>query len=232
MTYFGAELGDAARSRRSLAEFEAESGNTVNFVDVGHEDFKTGILVQLAGGNPPDVHTDWAGARTAFQAQNGLLAPIDEMWAANDLDSQFGAGMIESAVTYDGVKYLLPFGFHIAPMWYNPKVFADNGVEIPATWDDLKAACETFSDAGITAHLDGCGQQVAGPVLVRLPHPAHGWRRVPRRADGRRGLLYRSGGRPCHGAVEGAHRRRLLPRRSHRPTASTGPTPPTSWSQR
>ena len=72
------------------------------------------------------------------------------MWAANGLDDQFGAGMIESAVTYDGAKYLLPFGFHIAPMFYNPKLFADNGVEVPATFEELKAACGTFSDAGIT----------------------------------------------------------------------------------
>ena len=148
MTYFSKELGEGTL-KELLADFEAESGITVNFVDVGHEDYKTGILVQLAGGNPPDVHTNWAGARTAFQAQNGLLAPIDEMWAANDLDSQFGAGMIDSAVTYDGVKYLLPFGFHIAPMWYNPELFATNGVEIPTTWDGLKDACTTFSEAGI-----------------------------------------------------------------------------------
>ncbi len=149
MTYFGATLGEAAL-KEILADFEAESGITVNFVDVGHEDYKTGILIQLAGGNPPDVLSDWSGARAAFKVQNGMLAPIEEMWAANDLDSQFGAGMIELAVTYDGTKYLLPFGFHVAAMFYNPKVFADTGVEIPTTWDDLKAACGTFSEAGIT----------------------------------------------------------------------------------
>jgi ABC-type glycerol-3-phosphate transport system substrate-binding protein len=148
MTYFTGEFGEAAL-KDLLAQFEKESGITVNFVDVGHEDYKTGILIQLAGGNPPDAHTVWAGARAAFQVQNGSLAPIDEMWAANDLDSQFSPGMIESAVTYDGHKYLLPFGYHIAEMWYNPKVFADAGVAIPTTWDELKAACTTFSDKGI-----------------------------------------------------------------------------------
>ena len=56
MTYFSKELGETAL-KELLAQFEADSGITVNFVDVGHEDFKTGILVQLAGGNPPDVHT-------------------------------------------------------------------------------------------------------------------------------------------------------------------------------
>ena len=148
MTYFSKDLGEPA-FKELLAAFEEETGITVNIVDVGHEDFKTGILIQLAGGNPPDVHTNWAGARTAFQVQNASLAPIDEVWAANGLDDQFGAGMIESAVTYDGAKYLLPFGFHLAPMFYNPTVFADAGVEVPTTFEELKAACGTFSEAGV-----------------------------------------------------------------------------------
>ena len=141
MTYFGAELGEAAL-KDLLAAWEQESGNTVQFVPVGHEDYKTGILIQLAGGNPPDMHSIWAGARTQFQVDNDMLAPLDEMWAANDLDSQFGAGMIESAATYNGHKYLLPFGYHIAPIFYNPKVFADNRIEIPATWTTSRPPVE------------------------------------------------------------------------------------------
>ena len=116
MHYFDAELGGAGLTE-ILADFQAETGYTVSFVETGHEDFKIGILIQLAGSNPPDAHNVWAGARTAFQVENGMLAPIDEMWAENGLDEQFGAGMIESAVTYDGAKYLLPFGFHIAPVF-------------------------------------------------------------------------------------------------------------------
>ena len=66
------ELGEAPL-KELLAQFEEESGITVNFIDVGHEDYKTGILIQLAGGNPPDVHAVWAGARAAFEAENGVL---------------------------------------------------------------------------------------------------------------------------------------------------------------
>ena len=88
MTYFSKDLGEGTLTEL-LAEFEGDSGYAVNFAEVGHEDFKTGILIQLAGSNPPDAHSNWAGARTAFQVENGVLAPIDEMWAANDLDSAF-----------------------------------------------------------------------------------------------------------------------------------------------
>jgi len=150
MTYFGAELGEKALAGL-LEQFSADTGVKVNIVPVGHEDFKTGILIQLAGDNPPDSHSNWAGARTAFQVQNGALAPIDDMWAENDLDSVFPAGLIASAATYDGQKYLLPLGYHYAGMFYNPSVLEANGITAaPATWDELKAACGTLSANGIT----------------------------------------------------------------------------------
>jgi multiple sugar transport system substrate-binding protein/raffinose/stachyose/melibiose transport system substrate-binding protein len=149
MTYFGADEGQAALLEL-LAQYTEDTGTAVKFVDVGHEDYKTGILIQLAGGNPPDVHSNWAGARTAFQVESGALAPIEEMWAANDLDSQFPQGLIDSAATYDGVKYLMPLGYHYAGFFYNPKTFESAGVEIPTTWDELKASCDTFNAAGIT----------------------------------------------------------------------------------
>jgi len=149
MTYFSAELGSGAFAD-ILNEFTAETGIPVKEAPVGHEDFKVGILVQLAGNNPPDAHSVWAGARAALQVKNGSLSPIDEMWAANDLDSAFPAGLIQSASVYDGKKYLVPFGYHYAGLFYNPKVMETAGVAIPKTWDELMAACTTLKAAGIT----------------------------------------------------------------------------------
>ncbi|MFV2063444.1 MAG: ABC transporter substrate-binding protein [Chloroflexota bacterium] len=149
MTYFSKDLGEAALIDL-LAQFEEETGIDVKFIDVGHEDFKTGILIQLAGGNPPDVHSNWAGARTAFQVENGSLASLDDMWAANDLDNAFPAGMIEAAATYGGSRYLVPIDYHYAGMFYSPSVLEAAGVEIPTTWDELKATCETLKEAGVT----------------------------------------------------------------------------------
>lgn len=149
MTYFSAAEGEAPLAK-ILEQFTTETGIKVNIAKVGHEDFKVGILVQLAGNNPPDAHTNWAGARTAFQVQAGSLAPIDDMWAANNLDAAFPAGMVASASTYDGKKYLVPFGYHFAGVFFSPKVLTTAGVAVPTTWDELLAACSTLSAAGIT----------------------------------------------------------------------------------
>ena len=82
LTYFSVDLGEKALAS-IVEEFTAETGIAVNFGEIDHENYKTAILVQLAGGNPPDALTDWAGARAAFKVQNGALMPIDDMWAEN-----------------------------------------------------------------------------------------------------------------------------------------------------
>jgi raffinose/stachyose/melibiose transport system substrate-binding protein len=50
----------------------------------------------------------------------------------------------------DGGKILsLPFEFNIEGVWYNKKIFADNGVAIPKTWAELVAAAAKLQAAGV-----------------------------------------------------------------------------------
>ena len=149
LTHFSADLGDKALAE-IMEAYSDETGVELKIGEIDHEQYKTLILVQLAGGNPPDVLSDWAGARAAFKVSNGSLEPIDDVWEANDLDSAFPAGMIEAAADYDGTKYLVPFGYHYAGMFYNPGTLEAAGVAVPTSWDELIAACGTLNEGGIT----------------------------------------------------------------------------------
>lgn len=147
--YFTGELGQKGITE-IFGEFKDNTGITVEDSPIGHEDFKTGILVRAAGNSLPDVFSYWAGARTQFVVDAGNLAPIDDMWAANGLDDVVAKSVADGATMYNGKRYLIPFGYHYAGMFYNPKVMAEAGItEMPATWDDLLAACTTLKDKGI-----------------------------------------------------------------------------------
>ena len=50
-----------------------------------HESFKIGIKVMLAGGNPPDLFSYWAGARTQALVDQNYLSPIDDLWEKANL---------------------------------------------------------------------------------------------------------------------------------------------------
>jgi len=157
MHYFTPEFGEAA-FLGLLGDYMTETGRQVNINLVPHEGFKVAILTQLAGGNPPDFFSDWAGARAQLKADNGMLADIGDMWEANDLDSAFPAGMIDMVADFDGIKHEVPLNYHVAAMWYSPSIFEAAGVAVPTTWDELKGACEALKGAGVVPFALGSGQ--------------------------------------------------------------------------
>ncbi|MCP4382298.1 MAG: extracellular solute-binding protein [Hyphomicrobiales bacterium] len=147
--YFTGELGQKGITEIFDA-FKDKTGVTVEDSPIGHEDFKTGILVRAAGDSLPDIFSYWAGARTQFVVDAGNLASIDDMWAANDLDAIVAKSVADGATSYNDERYLIPFGYHYAGMFYNPKVMAEAGIEtMPGTWDELLAACATLKEMEI-----------------------------------------------------------------------------------
>jgi len=122
---------------------------------VDHEQFKTQILVQLAGDNPPDAFSYWAGARVQFIVDGDRLQPIEDIWAENNMDEMFPPAVIQNACVYNDAKYLLPVTLHWVGFFYNPALFEQVGAEVPKTWDDLVAVAEKFKQADIPAFALG-----------------------------------------------------------------------------
>ncbi len=45
--------------------------------------------------------------------------------------------------------YALPNELNIEGIWYNKKIFSDNGIQMPGTWDELTAAAQKLQSKGI-----------------------------------------------------------------------------------
>lgn len=147
--YFTGELGLKAFNEQ-VEKFEQATGIKIKESPVGHEDFKTDILVRAAGRSLPDVFSYWAGARVDFIVKSNSLRPIDGMWASEKLDSVVAKPIADSATLYDGKRFLVPFNYHYAGLFYNKKVLADAGVtKLPATWDEFIALGKTLKEKGI-----------------------------------------------------------------------------------
>ena len=148
--YFSGDLGEKAISD-ILAACEAETGLAASAPKIDHEAFKDAILVQLAGGNPPDLFSYWAGARTQSVLDGGFIAPIDDLWTSSGMDTTVPTAIADSAATYDGQKYLTPFVYHYVGLFYNPALMEQAGItEMPTTWDGLLADADKLKAAGIT----------------------------------------------------------------------------------
>lgn len=148
--YFTGDLGRAGLED-IFAQFKKQTGITVKDSPIGHEDFKTGILVRAAGNSLPDVFSYWAGARTQFVADSGHLHPIDEMWKREGLGNIIAKSIADGATIYNGHRYLVPFGYHYVGVFYNPHVMEKAGItEMPKTWDEFTAMCDKLRSKGIT----------------------------------------------------------------------------------
>ena len=125
----------------------------------GHEDFKTQILVMLAGNNPPDIFSYWAGARTQFVVDANRLMPLDDWWTANKMDDVIPASL-KPLATYNGKIYAVPMNAHIVGFFYNPKAMAKAGITtMPTTWTDFLAMCDKLKAAGIAPFALGSKNQ-------------------------------------------------------------------------
>ena len=111
-----------------------------------HEAFKSGIIDSLAQGNPPDIYSYWAGAKT--QEIIADLEPIDDLWSAAGLEHVFPHSLAESASIYDGKHYLLPITQHLVGFFYNKEAFETVGIQPPEDWTAFLAACEALKNAG------------------------------------------------------------------------------------
>lgn len=145
--YYSGELGKKGMTELFDSFGKADPKFKVVDNTTGHEDFKTQILVMLAGENPPDIFSYWAGARTQFVVDSNRLLELDSFWTDNRLDDIIPSG-VKPAAIYNGKIFAIPQNVHITGFWYNPKVFEKAGVKPPANWDEFLAACEAIKASG------------------------------------------------------------------------------------
>ena len=136
---FGSNYSDDVPKKAVQAVFDAftkATGTEVKVNTVDHNSFQENISNYLQG-SPDQVFTWFAGYRMQFFAAQGLLTPIDDVWAG--IQDQYSEGYITASTAADGKKYFIPFYNYPWAVFYRKSVFKDKGYEIPKTLDEFKA---------------------------------------------------------------------------------------------
>ena len=140
------KTGQGLVEQTIIDEYMAENPNVKIEVEaLDEEAYKTKFKAYSMEGMP-DVVSIW-----------GQPAFLDEVVAAGVLaelnpDDYKDYGFIEGSLngfTYDGKLYGLPRNTDVGVIFYNQKMFDDNGWSIPETYDDLLSLAGTIKDAGI-----------------------------------------------------------------------------------
>lgn len=129
-----------------IDEYMKENENVKIEVEaLDEEAYKTKFKAYSMEGMP-DVVSIWGQPSFLDEVvEAGVLAELN---TADYADYKFIEGSL-NGFTYDDKLYGLPRNTDVACIYYNEKMFKDNGWEIPATYDELLALAGKINDAGI-----------------------------------------------------------------------------------
>jgi len=117
------------------------------------DQYEVQLPVQLSSSTPPDIYALWAGGRAQFQAETGVIRSLNDVWPS--FKDNFPAGIQATSTEPDGNVYVVPTTFQPNVFWYNKAIFAEHGIEPPATWEEFISAADTLKAAGVTPFVLG-----------------------------------------------------------------------------
>ena len=125
---------------------EANQNVTIEVEALDEEAYKTKFKAYAMDGMP-DVVSIWGQPSFLDEVLDaGVLAELNE---ADYADYDFIAGSLEG-FKKDGKLYGLPRNTDIMLIYYNQKMFEDNGWAVPDTYEELMTLCSDIRAAGIT----------------------------------------------------------------------------------
>lgn len=133
-----------------LAEkFKEETGITIDFQISPADQYDSLLSTKLNSDTCADIFLSQSGAlniESRYNPEKNCVDLSNEEWASR-LNST-----VKDACSLNGKLYGMTI-WNVDAVWamvYNKQIFAEHGLEVPTTYEEFKAVCETLKAAGIT----------------------------------------------------------------------------------
>jgi len=160
---------------QAIATFEEETGATVEFEEKSFEQIRSTASQVLNSNQAPDILEYNKGNATAgLLASQGLLSNLDDAVAEHGWDDDLAPSVAttskydEAGIMGSGNWYGIPNYGEYVEVYYNKDAFAEQGIEVPTTYDEFEAALQTFADAGITPLAEAGAEYPLGQLFYQL----------------------------------------------------------------
>ena len=142
----GTAYSDETAAKLSAFE-EAHPGVTIHLEGASQQDIKEKFQTSaLAGGGADLVTMDNSGHAIDLAAM-GLLYPLSEMISAEELETMYQPGPLNSG-KFQGEYYSIPWYMDCCGLVYNAERLEELGIEAPTNWEELKDALDKVLAAG------------------------------------------------------------------------------------
>ncbi|HEX6923501.1 MAG TPA: extracellular solute-binding protein [Bacillales bacterium] len=146
--------GEADALKALLKGFEEKypNINAVNAAVAGGagSNAKAVLATRMQGGDPPATFQVHGGAELFTWVDAGKMASLDKLYEENGWNGVFPQKIIDMNSKNDHV-WAVPMDIHRGNViFYNKKVFEENGVKPPKTFEEFFAAAEKLKANGVT----------------------------------------------------------------------------------
>ncbi|MBI3975675.1 MAG: carbohydrate ABC transporter substrate-binding protein [Armatimonadetes bacterium] len=112
---------------------------------------KAVLKTRMQGGKPPDSFQVHGGEElTSTWVKTGFMEPITSLARSEGWLSVLPKDLVD-IVSYQGEMYSVPVNVHRGNvLWYNKKIFDDNKLAAPTTWQEFFKVADALKAKGIT----------------------------------------------------------------------------------
>ncbi|MCT1394859.1 ABC transporter substrate-binding protein [Microbacterium sp. p3-SID338] len=128
-----------------VAEYNASQDDVRVEIDTSGVDVVSASFVR---GNPPDIMLANYNYEVARFVQRCALTDLSDTEAAAGIREDLQP-LMDQYGSCEGRTSALPYSVMAASVIYNKQIFAEQGLEVPQTWDELLAVSDRLREAGI-----------------------------------------------------------------------------------
>lgn len=120
---------------------------TASFYDT--DGIKDACKVAASSDTLPSMWFNWGGSLGSFYEENGKTYDLTQYAKDNGWNDKFTEASL-NLCTFENKLSGYPTSYNALGVYYNKQIFEDNGIEVPATFEDFEAALKTMKDNGVT----------------------------------------------------------------------------------
>lgn len=131
-----------------INQFEERTGISVDIRFIKDDVYKKKFKDWLTGENPPDVIQWQGGERLLSYVRQGLVLPLDELWAKQEWNKAFSPA-VKAAVSWNNQTFALPYSYYHWGFYYSKQIFREAKLNLPTTWEQLVQSCSILRQQGV-----------------------------------------------------------------------------------
>ncbi len=151
-------------------------GFEMEAIPMQNDPYKTKLITAMSANQLPDAFIHWTGGPMISYIESDAVYDITDYMNKDNYKDKFLDAAIKQATYKDKIWAVPVENVSPALMFYNKKLFADNGIEVPKTLDEFEKVSDTFVQKGIIPvalanKTKWPGSIVYGYVLDRIAGP-------------------------------------------------------------